>query len=308
VTPATPGRPGPGRTAVITIVHGRHDHLRGQLWGLARQTAPADVHVVVAMGDDDIATIVDGARSAAPPRDHEISMSGRVVTVDLDAGGELPLARARNVGARAAVDAGADRLVFLDVDCIPAAQTLERYAAVLTRPFGHGEAAAGPGPVVACGTVAYLPPVLRPADYRTTALADLAGPHPGRPVPADDEVLVADDLRLFWSLSFALLAPDWERLGGFSQDYVGYGAEDTDFGQRLGAANGTMLWVGGAATYHQHHPTDAPPVRHLTSIVRNANIFRDRWGWFPMEGWLTAFAERGLARHDPVTGRWVAMT
>jgi hypothetical protein len=24
-----------------------------------------------------------------------------------------------------------------------------------------------------------------------------------------------------------------------------------------------------------------------------------------MEGWLSAFAERGLARLDPATGRWV---
>lgn len=24
-------------------------------------------------------------------------------------------------------------------------------------------------------------------------------------------------------------------------------------------------------------------------------IFHDRWGWWPLEGWLTAFAELGLA-------------
>ena len=26
-----------------------------------------------------------------------------------------------------------------------------------------------------------------------------------------------------------------------------------------------------------------------------------------MSGWLAAFAERGLARHDPATDRWVAV-
>ena len=290
------------RTAVITIAHGRHEHLRGQRWGLAGQTVPADLHVVVAMGDPGIAAVMAEDPPGVPRRAVGGPASpSEVVTVELDDGGELPLARARNLGARAAVDAGADRLVFLDVDCIPAEQSLQRYAAVLDA--GAGTHATGP--VVACGTVAYLPPVPHPAAYRTDDLAALADPHPGRPAPGDDEVLEADDLRLFWSLSFAVTATDWGRLGGFSEDYVGYGAEDTDFGQRLGAAHGTMLWVGGAAAYHQHHPTDTPPVRHLTSIVRNANIFRDRWGWFPMEGWLSAFAERGLARLDPATGRWV---
>ena len=300
---------GAGGTAVVTIVHGRHEHLRGQLWGLARQTSPADLHVVVAMGDGDVAGVVSDTRSFAAQGDRPTPPS-LVVPVGLDEGDELPLARARNVGARAAIDAGADRLVFLDVDCIPSAPALERYAAVLDTAVldtagRRDDAGTGSGPVVACGTVAYLPPVPHPSDYRTGGLADLAGPHPGRPAPHHGAVLVAHDLRLFWSLSFALTSSDWDRLGGFSEDYVGYGAEDTDFGQRLGAANGTMLWVGGAAAYHQHHPTDAPPVRHLTSIVRNANVFRDRWGWFPMEGWLSAFADRGLARHDPVTGRWV---
>ncbi|GAA2732491.1 glycosyltransferase [Pedococcus aerophilus] len=287
----------PRRTAVITIAHGRHDHLRGQLWGLAQQSAPADLHVVVAMGDPAITEVVARETSTT-----------LVVAVDLDDDGELPLARARNVGARAAIAAGADRLVFLDVDCIPAPPTLERYAAVLDAAVVAAPVAAEPvaaRPVVACGTVAYLPPVDHPEDYRTDALSELADPHPGRPVPTGDEVLVADDLRLFWSLSFALTSADWERLGGFSEDYLGYGAEDTDFGQRVRDANGTMLWVGGAAAYHQHHPTEAPPVRHLVSIVRNANVFRERWGWFPMEGWLAAFSERGLAALDPASDRWV---
>ncbi|KQU70495.1 glycosyltransferase family 2 protein [Phycicoccus sp. Root101] len=288
------GRPG---TAVVTIARGRHEHLRGQLWGLGRQSAPADLHVVVAMDDPEIAAVVSDAGST----------STLVVPVGLDPGGELPLARARNIGALTAIAAGAEHLVFLDVDCIPAARTLERYRQVLdTDGSGLGGLSpAHPSPVVACGTVAYLPPVAHARAYRHDRLDELADPHPGRPAPDERTVLVADDLRLFWSLSFAVTAADWGRLGGFSEDYTGYGAEDTDFGQRLGAARGTMLWVGGAAAYHQHHPTDTPPVGHLTSIVRNANVFRDRWGWFPMEGWLAAFADRGLARLDPRTGRWV---
>ena len=273
------------RTAVVTIVRGRHEHLRGQGWGLLQQTRPADLYVVVAMGDPEVAAV---ATEQHP----------EVVVLDLaPVGSDLPLAEARNAGARAAIRAGADVLVFLDVDCIPDATTVEHYADVLTT-------AVRGRPVVACGEVRYLPPVGHPAEYRDTGLADRARPHPARPVPKDGAVLVAEDTRLFWSLSFAVRTDDWETLNGFDEAYVGYGAEDTDFGQRLTAANGELLWVGGAAAYHQHHPTDVPPVQHLSAIVRNANVFHDRWGWFPMEAWLAEFATRGLAELDHATGRW----
>ncbi|MCO7221226.1 glycosyltransferase family 2 protein, partial [Klenkia sp. PcliD-1-E] len=56
------------RTAVVTVVHGRHDHLARQLAGLARQTRPADDHVVVAMGDAGVAAVVgDRARVVELP-------------------------------------------------------------------------------------------------------------------------------------------------------------------------------------------------------------------------------------------------
>jgi hypothetical protein len=65
-----------------------------------------------------------------------------------------------------------------------------------------------------------------------------------------------------------------------------------------------MWWVGGARAYHQWHPVSDPPVEHVEDIVRNANLFHERWGWFPMEGWLTAFAERGLAVLDEERRAW----
>lgn len=277
------------RVAVVTIAHGRHEHLRGQGWGLAHQTRPADDYVVVAMGDTDIAAV---AREQHP--------DALVVELAADPA-DLPLAQARNCGAEAAIAAGADVLVFLDVDCIPEPSLVQRYAAVLA-------AGAGPTPLVACGEVAYLPPAPHPVAYRTPDLAERAAPHPARPAPARDAVLGAGDVRLFWSLSFALTSADWTALGGFDAAYSGYGAEDTDFGQRLAAASGELVWVGGAAAYHQHHTSEVPPVRHLHSIVRNANVFRDRWGWYPMEGWLSEFEARDLAELDATTGRWRVRT
>lgn len=283
------------RIAVITIVHGRQEHLTGLLWGLGRQERPPDLCVVVAMDDPEVASVVTGwtpevTQTLVPsiPGAHE----------------GLPLAAARNVGARTALEAGADVLIFLDVDCIPSPTLVRRYAetlaAVATSPR--------PGPTVLAGEVTYLPPVAHPRDYRRADLAALARPHPARPSLAADEVRPGQDLRLFWSLSFAVGTADWVRLGGFDEGYVGYGAEDTDFGQRLGAADGQLLWVGGAAAFHQHHPSPTPPLQHLAPIVANANRFRRRWGWFPMADWLEQFQRLGLAEQDPHTQEWLVLT
>src|SRR5512143_3323755 len=114
-TRATRGRGGGGmrpRTAVVTIAHGRHEHLAGQLWGLAQQSLQPDVFVAVAMHDPAVRDVVE--RHALP------AWSVHVPDVAATPSG-LPLAAARNAGARAATEAGADRLVFLDVDCIPSA-------------------------------------------------------------------------------------------------------------------------------------------------------------------------------------------
>jgi GT2 family glycosyltransferase len=117
-------------------------------------------------------------------------------------------------------------------------------------------------------------------------------------VPRDDDVVVSTDYELFWSLSFAVTAAVWQRIGGFCTDYTGYGAEDTDFAQKAAAASITMRWVGGAHAYHQFHATSDPPTQHLRDIVMNAIVFHRRWGWWPMRGWLDAFEALGLISRD----------
>lgn len=54
-----------------------------------------------------------------------------------------------------------------------------------------------------------------------------------------------------------------------------------------------MAWVGGAHVVHQWHPSVMPPVHHLVDIVRNAGVYRARWGAWPMEGWPAQFAASG---------------
>ncbi|MFC8270622.1 glycosyltransferase family 2 protein [Streptomyces cinereoruber] len=268
------------RVAVITLVAGRHRHLALQQRGLAHGTRRPDHYVVVAMDDPDAAGVL---RGHSPPAD--------AVAVARTGEGGLPLAAARNAGARRALDAGADLLVFLDVDCVPGPDLLARYADV-----------AEDGALL-CGTVAYLPP---PPDggYRLDELPQLAPPHPGRPAPPEDEVLTGGDHRLFWSLSFAVTAATWERTGGFCENYTGYGGEDTDFARTAAARGVDLWWVGGAPAHHQYHPVSHPPVEHLDDILRNGALFHDRWGEWPMEGWLHDFARLGLVSHDVRTDSW----
>jgi len=248
------------RSAVITIVSGRHDHLRRQLDGLAAGEVRPDHHVVVSMGDPAVRDLVGDA-------------------VELpSAGTALPLAKARNVGAARAISLGARLLIFLDVDCVPGRRLVARY---------REQAVDG---ALLCGPVTYLPPG-RP---RLDQLPAMTRPHPGRPAPADARTIRHGDHRLFWSLSFAVTTATWHTVGGFCEDYVGYGGEDTDFGQLARRRGVELRWIGGAHAYHQHHPTQDPPVDHLDDILVNARLFHDRWGWWPMGDWLERFAARGL--------------
>lgn len=270
------------RCAVITIVAGRHSHLQLQLRGLLVGTLQPDRHIVVSMQDPAIRTLL--ARQAPWVDIVE-------TTRQADA---FPLARARNIGAERAINAGADLLIFLDVDCVPGPLLVSRYVQHATQEER---------PSLLCGPVSYLPPPPR-SGYRLSSLAEVGHPHPARPVPPENGALADGDHTLFWSLSFAVRAELWRQIGGFCELYVGYGAEDTDFGQVAASQGIGLTWVGGAWAYHQYHPSPDPPVQHLEDIVRNAAIFQQRWGWRPMTGWLGEFERRGLIVFEQSTQSW----
>lgn len=259
-----------GSVAVVTVVAGRHDHLRLHLAALARQDEHR--HVVVAVDDPEAAALATttGAQVVALARE----------------GGHLPVAAARNAGVHAALAGGADVLVLLDVDCLAGPGLLTAYA----------EAARADRGTVWCGPVTYLRADQRP--YSLDRLTDLDDPHPARPAPAPGEVRDEDRWELFWSLSAALHRDAWERTGGFDEAYVGYGAEDTDLGRRAARAGLALRWLGSARAFHQHHPVESPPVRHLDDLLRNGALFAERWGEWPYPGWLEAFREQGLVEPD----------
>ena len=256
--------------SVLTILRGREAHLAHVLRGLARQSRPPDEMVVGVMGDAPLAIAV------------ETPFPVRHVLVP---GDPLPLARARNAVARAA---RGEALVFLDVDCIPAPSLVADYARGL---------ADWPGLLM--GEVLYLPSGATGGDWTYDAFDAVAERHSDRQGPPPEGVRPCNDYRCFWSLNFALSAERFAASGGFDEAYAGYGGEDTDFGRTLDAHAIPIGWLKGARVYHQHHPHHMPPVHHLSSILRNTEVFRAKWGEYTMGHWLHAFTLMGLVEQTP---------
>jgi GT2 family glycosyltransferase len=265
--------------SAVTLVANRAAHLGHLIAGLCRSTTPVDELVIVDMGStDDPGAAVAGIDPGFPVR---------WIHVRPGPDGELPLARARNAGAQRAAG---DALLFLDVDCIPSGETAGAYAD-----------AVGRGGVV-CGPVRWLERSWDVGlDLASPSVDDVLGVRSNlnavRPDPTVERT--GDDHELFWSLAFGLSRATWETVGGFDEGYVGYGAEDTDFGFAARRAGVPLRWIPAGTVFHQFHRSSNPPVEHLAAIVANARRFRSQWGVWPMEGWLASFAARGLVAWDP---------
>ena len=93
----------------------------------------------------------------------------------------------------------------------------------------------------------------------------MINPHPARPAPPDGDVVSSADYELFWSLSFALTAATWRRIGGVCDRYYGYGAEDTDFAQTARAAGVPMRWVGAHMLFISSIPCRIPRLNICTT-------------------------------------------
>jgi N-acetylglucosaminyl-diphospho-decaprenol L-rhamnosyltransferase len=269
---AAAARSSAGSTVAVTLCSAaRLDHLLPQRAALAR-LRPAVPHVVVWLDDEPAPALPELAEAHV---------------LHLPSGPDgLRLAAGRNAGAERAIALGASLVVFLDADCVPGPELVGRY---------ESAAAAHPDSLL-CGPVTYLPEGHDGLD--DASLAAATRPHAARPSPAPGDTVVAEhhEYPLFWSLSFALTASTWRRSGGFEPGYEGYGGEDTDFAFTARSLGLPLVWVGGAHAYHQWHPTTSPPWQHLDDILRNGRRFAERWGEWPMRGWLEAFREGGGVR------------
>jgi GT2 family glycosyltransferase len=250
--------------SVLTLVKNRTAHLQNLVEGLKHSTVAPTELVIVDMSD----TAVE-----QPVADFPIKLIRHVTE-------GLPLAAARNL---AAGRAGSSSLLFLDVDCIPGASLISAMAEALK----HAD-------TLICAEVRYLTAAdTKPGLWSEASLSAAGMPHPARRFPPSGLAQEAN-FGLFWSLAFGISASGFAAVGGFDESFTGYGAEDTDFAFRAKEAGLELLFLGGASAYHQHHGVFDPPLQHFADILRNARVFHDKWGLWPMAGWLDAFAELGL--------------
>lgn len=257
------------RVSVITLAKGRPDHLVNVVRGLARQTQ-RPVELIVAVMQHQPYDLPD-----AP-------FPVRQMRVNTDT---LPLAAARNAAAMAA---SGEVLVFLDMDCIPTPCLVADYAKFADAFDG-----------LLMGEVMYLPGGATQGDWRYEDFAAVAEKHSDRRGPPAHGLELCTDYRCFWSLNFAMRRETFLSTGGFDERYVGYGGEDTDFGKTLDQAGIPIAWIKGGLAYHQYHPHHMPPVHHLESVVRNAELFEAKWGYRTMGHWLHAFRLMGLIDDAP---------
>jgi hypothetical protein len=255
--------------SVATLARGRPEHLRNVVVGLTKQTL-LPVELIVAVMQDS-----EYELPAAPFPVRQIKVLGD----------HLPLAAARNTAAKVA---NGGTLAFVDMDCIPAPNFLADYATGLADFDG-----------LLMGEVLYLPGGLSAPGWTYDGFAAAAVRHSDRRGPPPSGIELCNDYRCFWSLNFAMPRATFLAAGGFDERYVGYGGEDTDFGKSLTTQGTAIGWLKGALAYHQYHPHHMPPVHHIESVVRNAELFKEKWGYRTMGHWLHAFKLMGLIDNAP---------
>lgn len=283
-------RQGP-RVAVITAGHDQHDAHMDQVAAMDRAVVGPDLHVVISMGDRDL------TRGRVPLHHDRWSTIVKAMPPGPRRSREM---LARDAGARAALEDGAQLLIFLDPDALPSLHLVERYADALAEPSGEG-------PRVLCGGL--VDPGPRPeTGYDWPHLdklvtEDLAsGHHAGR--LGAGGVTVEAHAELFRSASFGISADDLESVGGIVDPDLDGDDHDLDFASRLLGAGGSLAWLGGVAALRRPRSLDQVTAADLDALARAANRFEERNGRelapVPL---LAAATQAGLMRRA-ASGDW----
>ena len=193
----------------------------------------------------------------------------------------LPIAKARNRGAAAT---NAATLLFLDVDCVIHPTLLTQVSTNVSRGTTIGS------------EMTELKVIPEGAGY--DEVSRLPESRESR-----HSALQHKPKGLQSSL-FAVSREDFDRVEGFDENYAGFGIGDIDFAtrcNRVGITHRTLPLV----TYKQYRQCRAYPLNHLLDIVSNANLYRNKWGYYPRTQWLTTFMARGFVNkssvHAPLT-------
>lgn len=298
--------------SVITTCYGRNKHLFNLLSSLQNGSVkPAEVIIINDDADPKRLAEFDLNIIKIPTTISSITKAGSKAKFDIG--------HNRNLGSE---HASQQSLIFLDVDCIVASYFVEQLSLklqlypeallmaqprYLTRPLTDEESLQLQQGQLSASHLDQLS-VYNPYRYNfdpeqsqpsasssnlteSTDLTNSSG--------ADDTAkpqtpsMQTDDYGAFWSLCFAITRQQFTKIGGFDTQYVGYGAEDTDFAFTARTL-GIDLYLTADVAYHQQHSVYRPPLNHLDSIVLNANRFYNKWQHWPMQGWLEQFESMGL--------------
>ncbi|RIV40337.1 glycosyltransferase [Micromonospora radicis] len=252
-------RNGP-QLSVIIPTYNRSQLLRQTLGNLARQRMPAaSFEVIVAddgSSDDTRAVVAEAAKSMRVQYHFQPDEGFRA-------------GMARNAGARLAA---APVLVFLDtgalvgpdyLDCHLAEHEAGGRTAVVG--YAHGYDLAGTVPGLAAAAAEALPEQVVARFGDEAGFADARQP---QFVDCDFDLgRLAAPWVLFWTLNCSVRADDFQRLGGFDEDFHGWGLEDLELAYRLfndgvGFRLSRRAWV-----VHAPHARDRDAI--LAESMRN---------------------------------------
>ena len=246
--------------SVVTIVKNRTHQLTNLIANLERASLPPSELVVVWMG---------------PPSDKSLMQSEvfdiqhRFVTSE-----ELPIPQARNKGF---ASARYERIIHLDVDCLCHPQLFEAMMkywqddTILTDNI--------------------IPVRLMEDNDTFEHLASSPDLHVSTSGKSNTHI------GRFQSSVFGLSRQAFDEIGGFDEQYHGFGIGDIDFATRCNAA-GIKLRRLDISTFVQHRANYDYPINHLLDIVTNANLFKRKWGYYPATEWLAEFVANGYVNAD----------
>ncbi|WP_231425318.1 MULTISPECIES: glycosyltransferase family 2 protein [Pedobacter] len=250
--------------SIVTIVKGRRQQLANLLESInAASMLPIDIQVVCM---DDLEEL---------PAPDKLNVYFHRITGPH----QLPLAVARNIGISATKT---ENIIFIDVDCI--------VSPTLFSPMLAGLNAEN----VITAYPLYLPILPNTGNYNV--LKQQAVAHPNR-----EKILSGQPVEhlQFWSLIFAIRKQTFDKIGGFDESFIGYGAEDTDFATKFHQLGIQLIFVRDYIL-HQYHDKYDPPLNHFDSIIKNAVRYKQKWHVLPMMRWLKAFENMGLIKIGPV--------
>lgn len=250
--------------SVLTLNKNRTSHLTNLIKGLNRSSKMPDELIIVDMSDNPV-------KFSSP--------YFPIKTIHLTSP-DLELSKMRNLAANTAKS---EKLLFLDVDCIPSYNFVDIMSDILDK---YKE------PLSV--KVIYLPEncIDNEAEFLPTEAVLLQkGASLHRYFNPNKDMIAS--FESFWTLAFAVRKSIFEEIGGFCEDFKGWGGEDTEFAYRAQTKNIKHRMIGKTKVFHQHHAVGDFPFVHFRSIVANAKTFYDIWGVWIMQEQLNLFKEHG---------------